>query len=57
MTDSQGLSPWLVAFFDRVATFVFESVEKAAMSLGKETVTPRLFLPLNNSLLHSGGSG
>lgn len=56
MMDSQGLSPHLVAFFDSVATFILESVEKAAMSLGKETVTPRLSLLLNNSLLHSGAS-
>ena len=57
MTDSQALNPCLVSFFDSVATFILESVEKAAMSLGKETATPRLSLPLNNGLLHTGGSG
>lgn len=45
--DSQALNPRLVSF-DSVAMFILESVEKAAMSLGKETVTPRLSLPLNN---------
>ena len=57
MTDSQALNPCLVSFFDSVATFILESVEKAAMSLGKETATPRLSLPLNNGLPHTGGSG
>lgn len=54
MDDGQpGLEP-MPCCLDSVATFILESVEKAAMSLGKETVTPRLSLLLNNSLLHSG---